>query len=311
MPQPSLRLPAFHGCGGTTMNTGLKWLAVGALLALAAPRPVHAQAAAEASIAPLKTVMLMELEGEVAIDAAGLVTDVGIATPVNDALRAGVTRVVRDWKFEPVVVDGVAVPARAKARILLGSRPTSAVDKVWVDGVTFVRSTAPIELPNAQLTVSHLDRPRYPPGMRGVAGRVLVAMRIGLDGRVADAAVVQSALRDVVGEKHELQQAIDQFERASLAAARRWRFTVVVREGAQPSADELTVMVPVEFSTASSQRMTKGDWRLHVRAPRQSAPWLSDEGKRLANDAADVGEAPSPVAGGLRLRSPVGEGAVL
>jgi hypothetical protein len=292
------------------MKVNLHWLALGAALALATP-PVHAQAASEASLAPLKTVMLMELEGEVAIDAAGLVTDVSIATPVNDALRNGVLRVVRDWKFEPVVVDGVAVPARAKARILLGSRPTTAVDKVWVDGVAFYRSTTPIELPDAQFTVSHLDRPRYPPGLRSVAGRVLVAMRVGRDGRVADAAVVQSALRDLVGEKHELQQAIDQLERASLTASRRWRFDVVVREGAQPSADELTVLVPFEFSTASSQRMTQGDWRLHVRAPRQAAPWLSDEGKRLANDAADVGEGPSPVAGGLRLRSAVGEGAVL
>jgi hypothetical protein len=296
------------------MGANSNWLALvlGAVLATTVPLPAIAQRApAEASIAPLRTVMLMELEGEVAIDAAGKVTDVTIATPVNDALRAGVMRVVRDWAFDPVFIDGVAVPARSKASFLLGALPATKIDRVWVDGVSFKRGDARIEQPNVRITVAEVPKPIYPRGTAYVAARVMATMRLLPDGRVAEVAVVQSALRDVVGRKKDIEATLRAFERVALGAARKFRFDVVVREGARPTADELTVSVPFQFATTPEQQMGKGEWRLHVRSPHQDAPWLSDEGKRLALDGAGLGEGAAPIGGNLRLRTPVGEGAAL
>ena len=266
-------------------------------------------AAAAASIAPLESVLLMALDAEVAIDAAGRVTAVTIATPVQADLRAGVERVVRDWTFEPTRVDGVAVPARAKARIVVGSAPTQRVTRVWVDGVTFTHPPdEAIEQPTARIVVDKQVRPGYPDGvgLAGVKGVVHVGLRIGLDGRVAEAAVVRSALLDVNGRKAVLEDALGQFEAASLRAGRKFRFEVAVRDGVTPSPDDLTVIVPFGYYLGKASVPKPGEWRLHVRTPRHDLSWMSSEAKaRLAGEA--PGDAAAPAGSRLRLLSALGQ----
>jgi hypothetical protein len=138
-----------------------------------------------------------------------------------------------------------------------------------------------------------------------------VALHLGLDGRVQDASVVQSALLDVNGRKAVLEAALKQFETASLRAARRFRFDLTVRDGATPTADDLTVHVPFGFFLGPYSKPKPAEWRLFVRSPMQRPAWLPADA-RLALGVEDIAD--DEMRGGQngpRLLTPIGPGAAL
>src|SRR5690606_3701112 len=102
---------------GMPMSNGLlaALLLVFAAVAVAVPQRVREQA--EAS---------MVVTGEIRVDAEGKVT--GYAIDHEDQVPAlvlsNIAETLPDWRFKPVLVDGKAVPARARMSLRMLARPT-------------------------------------------------------------------------------------------------------------------------------------------------------------------------------------------
>lgn len=251
------------------------WLAL--LFGLSMPLFAAVKAPAEKST--LESVVVMQIDGSLSIDAAGRVAEFRIDTPLDDGLRASLDLAVLKWRFRPVLIDGVARNARAKMRIVLAARETDGGYKVNVDNVIFPEGTATgLKQPiTEQITSRSLKPPKYPPGlnMARVTGTVLLGIRVGSDGRAAEVVAIQSMLFDIKGRDSVLADAIRGFEQSSIDAAKRWTFNVPV--GMPATAELMTVAVPVEYSLEKRQRAElPGTWRTVVRAPRKPPHWLED-----------------------------------
>jgi TonB family protein len=307
--QQSSRLPP---ASDTTMRAKTApWLAIGLGVLIALCVPSRAESDEPDSIAPLQALLLARVQGEIDIDAAGKVTDARLTTPVPDDLRLGVERDMRAWTFAPTMRDGQPVPVHSRVRITLAAPAVSQVTRVWIDDAAFVAGDGPVANPPAQLTVRRQERPTYPSGASsaGVPGNVLVAVRVGVDGKVVDATVVQSAMLEITARKRVLDQAFASFENAALRAARDMRFDVAVRDGMTPSADDLTVNVPFLFAPGPVSSPPDGQFRMYVRTPKRAVPWLGPASMSRPFGATG-GEVPMAATAGPRLLSPVGAGAM-
>lgn len=286
------------------------WLAIGLGVLIALAFPTRARSTEPESIAPLQALLLARVQGEIDIDATGRVTRATLTTPVPDDLRAGVEREMRAWTFAPTIRDGQPVPVHSRVRITLAAPPVSLVTRVWIDDAAFdAGDGSAIALQAATLTAHEQVRPPYPAGARnaGVPGNVLVAVRVGLDGKVVDAAVVQSGLLEITARKRVLEQAFAHFENVALRAARDMRFQVTVREGATPSANDLTVNVPFLFAMGPVSTPPEGQFRMYVRTPRRAVPWLGPDSATRPSSVAG-GDRPVAAAAGPQLLTPVGQG---
>jgi TonB family protein len=137
-----------------------------------------------------------------------------------------------------------------------------------------------IETPSASIVLKSMRPPRYPADLMraGISGTVLVAFRIGLDGRVAEAATVQSMLFDVRGRDRVMQQIVRQFEMVAVGAVKGWTFEVASK--ATPSSREMTQYVPIEFLMQGVAGDPKpGLWRTVVRSAAKAPAWLPPAGR--------------------------------
>ena len=293
-------------------------LAVGlATLADVAPAQDAAQPVqAEAPAAALESQLLLALKGDIAVDASGAVTDVKITTPIDEPVRGGVEKVLRGWRFAPMLENGVPVAAQARVHVML-SAGMPPVKEIRLESVHFAAARVAGAAEAAAATqVSPLEMipPRFPAGLlrANAAGEAMMAVRVGLDGKVEAAEVVQSALFDAKAKPRSLTDAMRSFEQAAERQARRWTFTVTVPAGHTPSASELTLYVPIRYSTEDHPGMRVGEWRLVTRTARVAPTWLPAE---VAGAAPGVGEVAGSLASaantGLRLVEGEGLGAAL
>lgn len=190
-----------------------------------------------------------------------------------------IARVVPQWRFEPVLVDGAATAARTNMSLRLVARKLDSGDfSVEIRGAQFY--AAPPEAPIG----SRLAPPHYPrdADFAGVGGTVYLVLKIARDGRVEDLVAEQVNLRIVAGER-DMTRWREMFADAALRAAKRWRFTMPSDSG----TDEpfWSVRVPVAF-IAPDQRVAKADeWTAYVPGPRQAIPWIADSLRLPAADA--------------------------
>jgi hypothetical protein len=226
---------------------------------------------------PLESVITMQVNGSIAINSNGQVSDLIIETSLSETLRSRLDRTVRAWHFEPDVIDGVPRAARAKVRVTLnalaqGDNPQIRIDNVVFAGDSRGNAMAPL------ITGKSLPPPRYPGNLLnlGVSGAVVLAVRVGADGQVAQSMVVQSALLDVEGDKSTLGKALRLFERSATDAAKAWRFNVGSKDGPL-SAKEMTVVVPITYIMEGKQPIAPRTWRIEVRTPSRPIEWLHDE----------------------------------
>lgn len=286
-------------------------LAIAALLAAGTP------ALAASPPSPMEAVRTMRLEGWVVIGTDGSVADYAITSAADPQLLASLDRNVRQWRFAPVVMAGAPVVARANFRLTLAARILGDRAEVRVDNLLFpdaveeaekAPAKGPVtgETPGARVTVVSMRPPQYPTNLEraGVAGRVLLALRLGLDGRVADAQVVQTVLFDVRGRDNVMQKVAEQLEGNALGKARGWRFAVQPKSSA-PSAADLTVTVPVTY-TFSRDPFPPGKWRAEVRGVHRDISWLPPRRGQPVAGASDLesGE-PMPVASNVEIRDGV------
>lgn len=258
------------------------WLA--AALALA----VSGVVAAAKPPGQLEKVIAMRVDGEVAIDAEGQVIEVTVASRTPPAIQAMIEQGMRRWRFKPLLVDGVAQPARSQMRLTLVATPRTDAEGylVRVDNAIFPGEiddeSAPrnhrgveADTPTAHIKVLSMVPPNYPLQMQmyGVSGKVLLGLKLGMDGRVETVQVVQSMLLGARGHDRALEAALRDFELAASGRAKAWTYEITPTAERVAPAD-LTVLVPVVFLMEGDVDEPPGSWQTVVRTPKRPIGWL-------------------------------------
>jgi TonB family protein len=210
----------------------------------------------------------LDVAGEIGIDPQGAVYDYDIGTILTPELKALVGKNVRQWKFEPVVRDGKAVHAKSGMRMILAAVPVDGGYRMRIENVRFVGNRRP----------QAMVPPRYPVDMvkAGIGATVLVAVRVGANGDVLDAAPAQSRLIGARGSKKAVESGLRSFEKSAVAAAKRWKYRPAdIAAGDSP---ETTLIVPVEYRL-EDMYADQGGWREGPSAAKP-IPWLPAENQK-------------------------------
>lgn len=287
------------------MRIYCEWALVACLVLIVGPATAKG---ADPALEPLETVMTMHVDGQILIDAEGRVENFEVATDIVDPLEAGLLKLVEQWRFNPVLVDGQARRASARMRVVLAAVRVGEDYRISIDNVVFPNDEEfkPGGAPNSNfITGRELDKPLYPVElqMQRVTGTVLLAILVSPDGRAKEVLAAQSMLFDVRGRDRVLRQAIRMMEMSARSAARSWTFNVPPgsRDG---SPREMTVYVPVQYII--DEKPAPGQWRTVVRVPKRFVGWLPGSDPAQAVGVADIASGEViPLAASLTLAVPV------
>jgi hypothetical protein len=216
---------------------------------------------------------LPELEmrsvGEIVIAPDGRVASHQLEAGLAPVVQALVDKNVKTWTFEPILSEGRAVSARTRMQLALSAVPDRdgnyilKLDHVWFG------------LPKAR----NLHRPpSYPKAAikAGIGARVLVQARLDDKGQVIDVHPYQTSLDRIVGTEGRTERWRRQFERASLAAVKRWQFTPGESIGGVTL--ESSVLVPLLFQIYGDGSVpARPDWRAYHPGPITPAPWVDPD----------------------------------
>lgn len=214
------------------------------------------------------------------------------------------------WRFEPVMIAGKPVKARAKMGVrFVANQVGDGSIRVSIQSASFGDEAREQDGsdPRHISAKGKLKPPAYPPAayQYGVTGEVYLVLRIGRDGKVVDVVTEQVNLR-VVGSEKQMQQGRDALARASVQAARRWTFKPPT-VGDEVDKPYWSVRVPVDYRFNGDRQAKYGEWEAYVPGPRQTAPWV-DEGERNSAPDAMLAGGVYPLGAGPRLLTPLGEG---
>ena len=153
-----------------------------------------------------------EVEIEFLIDHKGYVAEAKALTASQPELGDLARRTVLNWKFTPIVKNGVAVPVRAVQPFRFG-KGTVAIARID-------------RLPEVESSVS----PTLPDSLQGASGFANILFEIDAQGHVASVEAREASHED--------------FKTAALAAARQWTFKPALRASVPVSA---RVVIPFVF----------------------------------------------------------------
>lgn len=222
----------------------------------------------------------MPVEGEIGVDPQGKVFDLNIESILTPEVKRVVDSAVRRWTFEPVMKDGVGVHAKARMFMTLVAAPVDGGYQLRIERVHFAG-----ERPSVTMSP-----PRYPrdAARAGIGADQLVAIRVGADGKVREAVVVQTSLPAVRGNEKVLGPWRRMFEQATLAAARQWTF----RASDAERTDDVTLIVPVGYCPPGPSGCIIDDgWRPRSAGPLQPIPWLAQGEQQFDATGLRQGEA--------------------
>lgn len=256
----------------------------------------------------VESVLIARVDGRIAIDAQGVPIDYRIETELTDKVRTLLDKAVRGWRFEPVLVDGKPVTAEARMRVTLVAREQGDGLRVGIDNVIFPTDADSANLSEVKAAKLRVMPPKYPgyAASLGVEGRVLLHLKLSLDGRVEDVVAVQSSLAKVAGKDELLGKLIAEFEEASLKAARNWRFEVHDTRSSGEAEEGITFAIPVDYLMRDKRGQKQGVWATEVRGPKRVAPWHDDKQNFQQVGVSDVsGNEMVYLGGGLKLATEV------
>lgn len=224
----------------------------------------------------------MLLTGSLDIDTDGAVATYRLkqADALPKAMLDVVDRRIRGWRFEPVVVDGRAVPVRSPMQLRLVTRQDGENYLLRIAGVTFLG-----EKGESSYSRGKLRPPKYPPEAvyKGVGGTVYLVLRVGRDGAVEDVVAEQVNLR-TIGTEREMTTFRDLLGSSAIKTARTWKF-VFPTEGEDADAPFMSLRVPVDFIAPDTRLEKAGKWQAYVPGPRQGVPWRNWDASLQAADA--------------------------
>jgi hypothetical protein len=259
---------------------------------------------------PLAHLVLMHVTGTIVIEPDGHVGGVSFSSDFDPAVRAGLEAKMRDWKFAPIRVGGVARRAETGFEIRLAGEKVGESYVVRLDGTNFDGAAKNAVVPDgvpAPITPRRMAPPSYPEDLMlsGKTGRVRLVIRVSPDGHVEDVVAAQSLAFDFRGREPEIsaRKSIRVFERNAIIAARRWTFNVPPGT-AERGAEAMTVATDVEYVLKYDTGVA-GQWVPVQRAPSRAIAWLP----RDRAEAAVSGGASAGTVAGLespyRLETPV------
>lgn len=265
-----------------------KWMGTLALaIALAAGANAGAAPAGSSRAEVRKQVeATMLVTGTIDIDAQGGVTSYSIkqAASLPKAMLDVVDRRVRQWRFEPVMVDGKPTPARSPMQLRLVTKQEGENYVLRFSGATFGQVEG-----EQSLARGKLRPPRYPEvaAYSGVGGTVYLVLRIGRDGAVEDVIAEQVNLR-IVGTESEMTMFREAFASTSIGTARKWKFNFPA-QGEDADEPFLSVRIPVDFVAPNARDAKAGEWQAYVPGPRQPIPWRNWSDAMQSPDAVASG----------------------
>ena len=247
-----------------------------AMLALFGGASCAATVQAKDEAMTLESVRLMRTAGSLRLGDDGKVVDLHIAAP--QALREPLRRIVSGWRLLPVVHPQCTPgrPLSAAFKVVLAEGPAGApptIDNVYFHGLK-IDALAPPRRPGFTLQPVEYAPPTYPrKALRNDArAKVAVVMRIGIDGRVVNAAVLQSALVDVDPSMENAGKLLAKFEASALEAARGWDFAIRT-DSDEPLREPFDVIQPVSFLFTDADVVLDNKWGNYLRGPRRAPPW--------------------------------------
>lgn len=215
------------------------------------------------------------------------------------------------WRFQPVLVDGVAVSAEAPMHLRVVATPTG-------DGKTFNLRIAGATFSNSKADkgLGYKDRtpPHYPQEaiQARVSGTVFLLVRVQRDGTAGDVAAEQVNL-DVADNESGMRRWRWLLASSSVEAARHWTFTVPDAVHAQGDGS-FVVRVPVVYhlhkmGEPEAKRPEAGAWQAYIPGPKESIPWMDEYRRTHQDESMSVDALPDGslylVGSGLHLTTPL------
>lgn len=229
--------------------------------------------------------------------------DVDNADKLPPGVRNLIDTASQAWRFEPHVVDGVAKLAKARMSLRVVAKQLEGGDySLQLRSAYFGKEAlTPEELiareGTATVRAGSLKPPMYPEGaaIAGASGVAYLIVKIGKDGRVADAIVEQVNLQ-VLGNERVMDDLRKAFGKSALRATKSWTFQVPTT-GASANDPYWSVRVPVSYMMPGKKEPGYGEWSVYVPGPKEKAAWAGDD--------TGMGDADAMIAGGVYL---IGDG---
>ncbi len=248
----------------------------------------------------------MVLTGTIDVGASGDVDGYTIdhVEKIPKGVSGLVAKFVPQWKFEPVLVAGKPVKARAKMsmRIVAKERDDGSY-VVGIDGANFGQDG-----PGESVDSKQMLPPSYPmdAAINGAGGTVYLAVQIGRDGRVREVVVEQVNLTMIASER-VMARWRGAFAKSASRAARTWTFTPPLR-GESMDDNYWLARIPVAYSMGDEKPGGYGQWEAYVPGPRHVAPWGDSDSATTANPDALPASGVFQIGQGLRLLTPLDQG---
>lgn len=218
------------------------------------------------------------------------------------------------WVFEPVVVDGEAVRAKARMSLRVVATPhdddnfqlTIRSGHFGDDAMSAQERRKAAATDRARSL--RMSPPAYPAAAlsAGVRGTVYLVVRINRDGRVEDVFAEQVNLR-TIGSEREMERMRQMLARPALAAARRWTFSIPTT-GEDADNDYWSLRIPVQYLLYDEKEPGYGEWQAYIPGPRHKAPWSKRELRPDESPDAMVAGRVYQEGREMKLLTPLGEG---
>jgi hypothetical protein len=255
----------------------------------------------------------MLVTGWVSIAADGSTTKLELdeKEKLPDAVVSLIEKGGATWRFEPVLVDGVARKAKARMGLRIVAKKVDA-DQYQIS----IRSSyfgAEAITPEEYVAQSDsikpiaMKPPLYPENAArmGARGTVYVVLKIGREGAVQELFTEQVNLQ-VIGSDNEMKQMRGILAKSALNAAKKWTFQLPVT-GENAKQDLWVVRVPVDFQFYGYKKPGYGQWDSYVPGPTLRAPWDTGSDTTQSPDAMIAG-ALYDARNSLRLLTPLQPG---
>lgn len=257
------------------MNRTLSALLAVAFLAGASP-VADAQSARQAR---QQVEASMLVTGHVDIDREGRIT--GHAFDQPEKLPTHATSLIEQampaLRFEPVLVDGAPVLARAKMSVRLVATPVGDGDgnmHVRIASAHFGEEYS--ETDRTSVRPSSMRPPRYPMNVAEIGGKgtVYLLVKVGRDGTPEDVIAEQVNLT-ALGNARQMQMIRNALSKTAVDNARKhWTFTPP-ELGEDVTRDYWVVRVPVDFQLGDIRETAYGQWSAYHPGQRQRPDWAA------------------------------------
>jgi len=255
----------------------------------------------------------MLLTGDVVVGTDGHVASYDLDHA--DRIPADIANLVKSgtqqWQFQPVLLDGKPVNAKARMSVRVVARresPDSAQYVARISGATFGDYDKDS---NEQIAYKERKPPTYPQAAAAarVSGTVYLILRVNHDGQVVDAEAEQVNL-GVVAAENDMKVWRKVLATPSIAVAKSWTFRAPT-QGPHANDPFYVVRVPVVYNLRQDGRAGMpgyGEWQVYIPGPKQVVAWSTEkEDANQSVDAVPDGQL-ALVGSGLKLVTPLNQG---